>query len=157
MPKVKYDNWKAITYAKNYCGTKQNSCGAYLEGENKSDCAHFIAHALAAGGIVVKDPNTTLCSHGLAVRNTVIVDELRKLAGQFENVKEIGLIDGIVGDIGFLDHLRPYHAFMVCEPFGLGEPTDAPKVYAHAASRCCERMDTSWKHWFSTMFRLEDG
>lgn len=159
MAKTKYDNWKAITYAKNYCGKKDNACGKYLEGDEKSDCAHFIAHCLAAGGIVIKnpDPGTAFCPHGLAVRNTVLVDGLRKLANQYENVKEIGLADGIVGDVGFLDHLKPYHAFMVCEPFDLSKPADAPKVYAHAASRCCERMDTNWKHWFSTMFRLEDG
>lgn len=91
------------------------------------------------------------------VRNTVLVDKLRRLASQYENVKEIGLVDGIVGDIGFLDHLKPYHAFMVCEPFKVNEPTNAPKIYAHSTSRCCDRMDTNWKHWFSTMFRLEDG
>ena len=138
---------------------QENACGRYLEGENLSDCAHFVAHCLAAGGIVIKntDSNTAFCPHGLAVRNTVLVDELRKLASRYENVIEIGLADGIIGDVGFLDHLKPYHAFMVCEPFNLGEPTGAPKVYAHSTARCCDRMDTSWKHWFSTMFRLEDG
>jgi hypothetical protein len=157
MAKTKYDNWKAITYPKNYCGKKENVCGKYLEGNNKSDCAHFIAHCLAAGSIIIKDPNTTLFPQGLAVRNTALMDGLRKLAGQYEIVKEIGLTNGIVGDVGFLDHLKSYHAFTVCEPFNLADTSDAPKTYAHSTSRCCDRMDTSWKHWFSTMFRLEDG
>jgi hypothetical protein len=159
VAKIKYDNWKAITYAKNYCGKEDNSCKVFLKGENKSDCAHFIAHCLAAGGIVIKndDQGTAFCPHGLAVRNTVLVTELRKLDTQFENVTEIGLTDGIVGDVGFLDILKPYHAFMVCEPFDLSKPLEPPKVYAHSSSRCCERMDTSWKQWFSTMFRITDA
>jgi len=75
----------------------------------------------------------------------------------FDNVVEIGLVDGIVGDVGFLDMGQPTHAFMVCEPFNPGSPLQAPKVYAHSNNRCCEALDTVWRQWFTTMFRLTDG
>ncbi|RWB69718.1 amidase domain-containing protein [Mesorhizobium sp.] len=159
MARMPYDNWKAITHAKAWCGKQDNPCGVYLQGDKLSDCAHFMAHCLNAGGFTIKSAtNDGLCPDGLSVKNTELVSAMRDAVSQYENVKEIGLSDGIVGDVGFLDRPdRPYHAFMVCEPFDLGDPTDAPKVYAHSTSRCCERMDTSWRHWFSTMFRLEDG
>ncbi|HEV8693635.1 MAG TPA: amidase domain-containing protein [Lysobacter sp.] len=159
----KYDNFKAFSYARAWCAKEQNSCGVFLKGDNKSDCAHFIAHCLNAGGIRVanKDAATKFCGDGLAVRNSVIVDELKKLASLYSNIKEMDLVDGVVGDVGFLDRPdRPYHAFMVCEPYKLGDLaalTTGPKVWAHSLARCCEPMDTNWKHWFSSMFRLEDG
>src|SRR5688572_21141459 len=102
--KVAYDNWKAITYARKYCGQRQNECGVYLDGPKKTDCAHFMAHALAAGGIrvAVTDPSANLCPWGLTVRNTDLVAALRALAARHSNVHEIGLTDSIIGDIGFL-------------------------------------------------------
>jgi hypothetical protein len=158
MPKTPYDNWKAITHAKEWCGKKSNVCGVFLDGENKSDCAHFIAHCLAAGGIVIKntDRGTAFCPHGLAVRNVDVVGHLKQLAAAFDNVKPIDMTDAIVGDVGFLKLERPRHAFMVCEPWN-GSVTTTPKVYAHSSSRCCEVMDTSWRHWLSDAFRLEDS
>lgn len=72
---VKYDNWKAISYAKKYCGLEDNACRVFLNEPGKTDCAHFVAHCLHAGGITIKtaDPTANFCPWGLAVRNTDIV------------------------------------------------------------------------------------
>ena len=158
MARVPYDNHKAITYAKTWCSKASNACGVHLEGDNRSDCAHFLAHCLAAGGITIKDPSTGLCPHGLAVRNVDLVAGLKALGQAYENVFPIPLNDAIVGDVGFLKIERPRHAFMVCEPWNsYGNPLSTPKVYAHSSARCCETMDTSWRQWLSDAFRLEDG
>jgi hypothetical protein len=158
MAKVHYNNWNAITYAKNWCVKQDNACGSYLQGDGKSDCAHFLSHCLDAGGITIPDvDNTGLCPQGLAVRNAVLLPGLRNLAIVYDNVVEIGLVDAIIGDVGFLDIVWPTHGFMICEPFNLGDPLQAPKVYAHSNNRCCERLDTQWRQWFTTMFRLTDG
>ncbi|MEP2980441.1 MAG: amidase domain-containing protein [Lentilitoribacter sp.] len=160
MARIQYANIAAISYAKKYCGEENNSCGVYLKGENKSDCAHFLAHCLAAGGIKIlnKNPGTAFCKHGLAVRNTDIEAELKQLEKQFDNVKAIGLSDAIVGDIGFLQLERPRHAFMVCEVWNpYTDPFSTPKVWAHSSSRCCQEMDTDWQQWLSSAYRLEDG
>lgn len=158
MGSIPYKNINAITYAKLYCGQQNNSCGVYLQGGNQSDCAHFLAHCLNAGGINIPDiDGTNLCPSGLAVRNPTIVAYLRSLAGSYSNVVEVGLTDVIVGDVGFLDIVKPTHAFMICEPFDIGTPYIGPKVYAHSNSRCCEPLDTSWRQFFTTMFRLTDG
>ena len=162
MPKqVPFANWKAIFYAKAWCGKKGNACGKYLEGGNYSDCTHFLAHCLAAGELSIKspDPGFSPCPHGLAVRYTDLLVALRKLITDGNsNVTEIGLADAIVGDVGFLDSpLRPYHAFMVCKPVDLTKilpPT--VEVWAHSTARCCEAMDAQWKQWFSTAFRITD-
>lgn len=153
MSRVPYQIWQAITYAKEWCDKKDNSSGVYLDGENKSDCAHFLAHCLAAGGkkVLNYDPGTKFCKHGLAVRNTTLSKELKRLAGLHENVKIIDLDDAIVGDIGFLKIERPRHAFMVCEPWKweITNLLSTPKVWAHSSKRCCEEMDTSWRQFFS--------
>jgi len=159
MPIISYNNFKAITYASAWCGRLDNACGLYLQGANGSDCAHFISHCLDAGGITIPntDPATNFCPQGLAVRNTLLVPALRNLAMLYDNVVEIGLVDAIIGDVGFLDILLPTHAFMIFEPFNLASPLVAPKVYAHSNSRCGERLDTNWRQWFTTMFRLTDA
>jgi hypothetical protein len=161
MAKIPYKNWNAIQHAKAWCAKRDNPCGVFLDGPQRSDCAHFLAHCLKAGGIEIRniDPGTALCPHGLAVRNTALVDGLRSLAGKYTNVREIGLSDAIVGDVGFLDRPdRPYHAFLICEPVDLRKiPPPSVKVYAHSTARCCEAMDAQWRQWFSTLFRLEDG
>jgi hypothetical protein len=159
MARVPYQNPKAIAYAKQYCGTEDNSCGTYLKGGSLSDCAHFIAHCLAAGGIKVMntDPATALCGHGLAVRNPVIVAELDRLAGLYENVKPIDLSDAIVGDIGFLNLERPRHAFMISRPGPYPGKLNVPFAWAHSNSRCDEQLDTDFWQWLANAYRLEDG
>lgn len=154
---VKYDNWKAISYAKDYCKKQDNSCGVFLNQAGKTDCAHFIAHCLNAGGITIKtsDPAANWCPNGLAVRNSDLVATLKKLAQDHSNVTEFGISDAIVGDIGFLSNLvRPSHAFMICQPVDLRDPLKPAKVWSHTADRCCEDMGAEIRQWFATMFRI---
>ncbi|MEM5495161.1 amidase domain-containing protein [Hoeflea sp. AS16] len=158
--KVKFSNWKAITYAKDYCGQTANTCGAYYDQPGKTDCAHFIAHCLSAGGIAIKpgDGSTTDCPAGLAMRNTDLVAALTALATDYDNVQELGISDAIIGDIGFLNNLiRPSHAFMICEPVNLGDPLKPAKVWSHTAARCCGDMGAEIRQWFATMFRITDA
>lgn len=159
LNKIKYDNWKAISYAKEYCGKENNVCGVFLNEPNKTDCAHFIAHCLHAGGITIKtsDSQANWCPQGLTVRNTDLVASLRKAASSYENVKEIGLADAIIGDIGFLSNLlRPSHAFMLCQNVDLRDPLKPATVYAHTTNRCCNDMNAEIRQWFATLFRIED-
>lgn len=158
--KVKFDNWKAITYAKDYCNRKTNACGAYYDKPGKTDCAHFIAHCLSAGGIDIKpgDGSTTDCPTGLAMRNTDLVAGLRALTTAYNNVQELGIADAIIGDIGFLNNLiRPSHTFMICEPVDLRDPLKPAKVWSHTAARCCDDMGAEIRQWFATMFRITDA
>ena len=156
-----YNNWRAISFARTWCGQMTNACGVYLQGGARSDCAHFIAHCLDAGGITIRNPDASndLCPQHLAIRNTDIVARLKELDRLYTNVTEIGLTDAIIGDYGFLDRPdRPYHAFMICEPVDLSiMPPPAVKVYAHSTNRCCEPMSAQWKQWFSTLFRITDA
>lgn len=155
---IAYNNWRAITYARNYCGRNDNACGVYLNdpSKNLSDCAHFVSHCLHAGGITIKDPSTTLCPAGLAVRVTDVVSGLRKLADRFDNVKEIDFRDTIIGDYGFLRSflVRLTHAFMICEP--AANPDDY-KLLAHTANRCCQKGEPRWFQDFATGFRITDA
>jgi len=159
MSRTPYQNMQAVKYAKAYCSQNNNECGVYLSGSNLSDCAHFLAHCLQAGGITIKksaaeDP---LCPHGLTTRNTVLVDALRALAAKYDNVKEIDLGETILGDVGFLKIERPRHAFLVSKPGPLPGGFNVPFVWAHSSSRCDAQLDTDWRQWLSTAFRLEDG
>jgi len=162
MAKYPYSNSKAIAYAKAWANKKANSCGTYYSAAKQTDCAHFIAHCLNAGGInvpsnVPDSPTFKNCSAKLAVRNTSIEAMLRILSQDYENIFEIDLSDAIVGDIGFLQAHRPVHAFMVCEVWNkYKNPLGTPKVWAHSTERNCEEMDTDFKQWFSSAYRLED-
>ena len=55
MLRIPYNNWNAITYAKNWRSKQDNVCFTYLQGDNKSDCAPFLAHCFDARGINVPD------------------------------------------------------------------------------------------------------
>jgi hypothetical protein len=159
MPRTPYQNIKAMAYARQYCGKEDNACNTFLKGGELSDCAHFIAHCLAAGGIKVlnTDPQTAFCPHGLAVRNTVIEAELKRLSVAFDNVHAIDLGDTIVGDVGFLQLHRPSHAFMVSKPGPLPGSLNVPFVWAHSTNRCDTQLDTNFRQWLSSAYRLEDG
>lgn len=159
MPRHSYNNFKAIQYAKEWCGKEDNSCGVFFDGEKGSDCAHYIAHVLAAGGIKIENTFPELkdwCPENLAIRNVDLVNKLKELSTKYDNIFEIDLTEAIVGDVGFLKIERPRHAFMVCTPWE-GNIFTTPKVYAHSTSRCCEYMDAGFKQWLSDAFRLEDG
>jgi Putative amidase domain len=158
-PKAKYSNGNALKYIKAYCGQKTNSCGKYLEGEKLSDCAHFVAHCLKAGGITIKatDADGDLCPDNLAFRNVTLIAGLRDTAAKSSNVREIQLSEGIIGDIGFLNLDQPRHAFIVSRPGKYPDAFSVPFVWAHSTSRCDEQLDTNWRQWLSTAFRLEDG
>jgi hypothetical protein len=94
MARTSYDNWKAITHAKTWCRRENNPCGTYLNKpeQHLSDCAHFIAHCLNAGGLLIAHclnagglrinsaANDGLCPDGLSVKNTEIVAALKEAA-----------------------------------------------------------------------------
>lgn len=163
-PRVPFNNGKALTYAREYACKDDNACGVFLQGAKKSDCAHFVAHYLAAGGIRIAnpDPNNALCPDGLAVRNTDLVNALRDLARTYANVREQDLVwDAIVGDVGFLHTYRPSHAFVIAEPVRIDKQPvlpQGPKAWAHSTRRCGEPLDAQFRQqWITTAFRLEDG
>ncbi|MGJ4912967.1 hypothetical protein ACQR10_29185 [Bradyrhizobium sp. HKCCYLRH2060] len=92
------------------------------------------------------------------MRNTELVPALKKLAADCDNVSELGMVDAIIGDIGFLSNLlRPSHAFMVCEPVDLRDPLKPAKVWAHTTNKCCEDTGAEIRQWFATMFRITDA
>jgi hypothetical protein len=162
--KIKYSNSAAIEYAKKFAPQETNSCGKFIfdsdPTKNMSDCAHFVAHCLKAGGIEIKRKNSAdpaLCPDGLTYRNTELVAALQVLAAKFENVKKIDIKDAIIGDFGFFNKFnltRPTHAFMVCKT--AVDPKDYT-VYAHTRNRNCEKMEPSWMDFYDVAFRMEDG
>ncbi len=160
MSSAKYDNWKAITYAKQYCSQRSNECGEFYNQPGKTDCAHFIAHCLNAGGITIKPRpgSDTTCPMGLAMRNTDLQATLKEMAKTYDNVTELSIGDAIIGDVGFLTNLlRPSHAFMICEPVDLRDPLKPAKVWSHTAAKCCEDTGSEIRQWFATMFRITDA
>lgn len=157
--KVKYSNARAIEYAKLFSYQNSNSCGKYFDQPNKTDCSHFIAHCLKAGGIIIKhpesDPNGEFCPEKLAVRAQDLIKGLRKLDQQYENVTEMDFSDiPVVGDYGFLDNITYDHAFMICKPSTTKKDIT---VWAHYTNRNCEKMDVGWFDNFETAFNMVDN
>lgn len=160
VAKKKYKNSLAIAYAKKYAPMNTNSCGIYNNNPsaNLSDCAHFIAHCLKAGGIEIKAAivDSSICKEALAYRVVEITAALASLSQNYENVQQITINDAIVGDYGFfkVPAIRPSHAFMVCKP--AVNPNDIT-IYAHTANRACTKPEPSWYQFFDVAYRITDG
>jgi hypothetical protein len=162
---IPYSNSKAIAYAKKYAPLKDNQCGKFLYDpdpkKNLSDCAHFIAHCLHAGGITIPNPDNTnkLCPTGLAVRVKDVKAHLDKLSTKYSNVTVIKSYSEIpiIGDYAFLRPeptgvYRPTHAFMICKA---AVTIDEATLYAHTSKRDCEKADLKWyKDWFDSAYRI---
>lgn len=159
MAHTRYRNIDAIAYEKQYCHRKNNRSRTCLQVDKLSDCVNLIAHCLAAGGIKIadKNPGAVLYPNGLAARNADIVATLTHLAGQFENVNVVNFGDTIVGDIGFRIVKRARHAFMVSKLSPLPEKLNAFFVRAHSTIRCGDELDTNFRQWRSSSFRMEDS
>jgi hypothetical protein len=160
---LSYSNNQALQNAKTFCGQNSNPCGVFLldPAQKLSDCAHFIAHCLSAGGlkIATSDPTANFCPDGLAVRNSDLIAGLRDAANKFSNVQEVVCDETAIGDVGFLNAIvRPSHAFMICKRFApCTDEQNPPTVYAHTTNRCCGAMELKWYQFFGTAFRLADG
>lgn len=157
---IKYKNQNAIAYARQYSAINDNSCGIYNNNPaaNLSDCAHFIAHCLKAGGIVVKaaQPNTSICADGLSYRVSELTTALKELDELYSNIKSIGIKDAIVGDLGFfkIPSVRPTHVFMICAP---AMNTNDVTIYAHTTNRNCSKPEPEWYQFFDKAYNLVDA
>jgi Putative amidase domain len=144
-----YDASAALAYATTYCGQNNNNCGKFYD----SDCAHFMSHCLAAGGIGVTglDPAAS-CPAGLCIRAEELAAAFYNASSQFSNIKQLnGYEDGRRGDYGFLRKLiEKSHAFLLA-----GTPSaDSGLVYAHTTNHCGDNMDTL-RIYFGAYYRIE--
>lgn len=133
-------NWpKALAYAQKYCGQQNNSCGVFYD-ENtgsRGDCAHFVAHCLAEGGLKFSNLEFK-CPAGMARLARDVGAGLSSASTKFDNIK---LLEGFRVttrlDIGFFVNLfGKQHAFILAEevlPNGSGA-----KIFGHTNNRCGE-------------------
>ncbi len=144
-----YNGAAALAYASSYCSKKTNTpCGQHFD----SDCAHFMSHCLAAGGVGVTggDP-AARCSAGLCIRAEELAAAFYNASKQFSNVLQLnGYEQGVRGDYGFLRRLiEKSHAFLLA---GTPNATAGP-VYAHTAPHCGDLMDTI-RIYFGAYYRI---
>lgn len=147
--RIPYDAVAALAYAKLYCGQTTNSCGKFYE----SDCAHFMSHCLAAGGIGITggDP-LAKCPAGHPIRAREVAAAFYNASNTFSNVQQLDdYDDGRAGDFGFLRRFgRKSHAFLLAGPASL---SGAP-VFAHTAKHCGDEMPT-YRIYFGSYYRIE--
>jgi hypothetical protein len=158
---ISYNNYKAIQYAKQWAGQNNNSCGVYNNDPSQklSDCAHFLSHCLAAGGITINQsqPNNAICPDGLCYRVKELTSALDSLSKIYDNVKSIDMHDAIVGDYGFFNFTflnKPTHGFMICTP---AASLDDITIYAHTTNRNCEKPTPNWYQFFGSAYRITDN
>lgn len=158
--KIKYSNVAASNYAKKYAGLKDNVCGVFNDddGKNRTDCAHFIAHCLHAGGIKIEAeiPNPTICPMNLCYRVKELTESLKKLSVDYDNISQIEISDAIHWDYGFFNvaYVRPSHAFMVCKPEANVKDMT---IYAHTTNRNCSKAEPNWYNFFDVAYRIADS
>jgi hypothetical protein len=150
---IEYSSAAAINYAKAYALLHTNSCGIYNDepGGVLSDCAHFISHCLAKGGIKIKAAvaNPSICKDGLCYR----VEELRQafeaLAKKYDNINPLDINKAASGDYALLLS----HTFMVCTG---SVNSDEITVYSHTLNRSCEKPPQEWSKTFSVCYHIAD-
>lgn len=143
-----YDSSAAFAYATTYCSQTTNICGKHYE----SDCTHYIAHCLAAGGVGFKggDPQAR-CPAGLVIRAEELAAAFYNSTKIYNNVTQLDSYEqGRRGDYGFLKRLiEKSHAFLLS---GVPNATSAP-VYAHTNNHCGDLME-SVRIYFGAYYRI---
>jgi hypothetical protein len=172
MPLRAFDLSNALEYARDWAGQRQNVCGAFFDETAFSDCAHFVAHCLAAGGLHINasEPLARRCPLGVTCRSWDLVDTLRLLSRtEPHRISEIDFASAVAGDVGFLlkdsrdprdgfgAPYRPTHAFVISRAAAspLRGAADAVRVWAHSDQRSDEPLSGGWQQSFSTAFRLQ--
>jgi hypothetical protein len=109
-----------------------NDCS---QGELRSDCAHFQAHCLAAGGIRVAYP-TAVCDSGLTIRVRDLAIAFDNASMRYVNVKKIrDYREARRGDWCFLPreaNVNPHDHLMLLA--AAPEPNGA-RIYSHTNNR----------------------
>ncbi len=148
LNKLPYDAKAAFAYAQTYCSKENNTCGKFYS----ADCAHFMSHCLAAGGVMVKgsSPDAS-CPKGLCIRAEELAAAFYNSTKVYDNVKQLDTYsDGAKGDYGFLKRfIEKTHAFLLD-----GKPgADSGPVYAHTSQHCGDNMDTI-RIYFGAYYRI---
>jgi len=149
--KLNYNEGAAYAYAKKYCGQEANSCGKFYPDH---DCAHFISHCLASGGVGFRGGNREArCPDGLIIRAEELAAAFYNSTPKYSNVKQIDSYDqGRVGDYGFLRRfVEKSHAFLLAAPISGA----SARVYAHTNPHCGDEMQTI-RTYFGKYYRIEN-
>ena len=149
---ITYSNHLATQLASRYCKERKNTCGVYFSGSGRSDCAHFLAHCLHAGGLTIKSSESE-CPHGLSMRVKEIVTALSSL--NMNNVRRVAIDDAILGTPAFLNNVvEPFHAIMIRKA---GDKSENTTFFAHSRENCGEKpVDLPLYQSYGVGFRLED-
>lgn len=144
---VFYDSVAALQYAKDWC-RGGNACTSGTNGQfktdNNTDCTHFMAHVLAAGGVEVPGIGAK-CDKKLVVRVAELGKWLEDATKTYANVKKVADWQQTkAGDLafatGFTFHgwdlsVNGYqHAMLLVET----AKADGALVYAHSTNKCGE-------------------
>ena len=142
---VFYDSVKAKEYAIKWCSAG-NECssgkGGQFDDEINSDCTHFMAHILDAGGVTVAGSPEASCAKGLSIRVIDLGKWFADAAEKNVNVRKLpDWQSAKAGDFCFLEHFRwrefsiaKSHAMLLSAPV----TTNGAKVYSHSNQHCGE-------------------
>lgn len=159
-PRLPYNSELAFAYAQKFC-ERGNDCptGEYnslrnpitlLGNPTSTDCTHFMAHVLHAGGPRIPGSSKgASCESGLVIR----VVELRKwfhdAANRYENVRQVeSWEEARRGDYCLLGSGN--HVVLLA---GIPKAKGGP-IYGHANNRCGESVE--FPITLSTFFRIEN-
>ncbi len=157
-PRLPYDSVKALAYAVKYCqGGNACSTGEYgsfanpgtlLANLTSTDCAHFMAHVLYAGG--PKAGGVAIASEsGLTIRYVELKAWFQRASSKYANVSLItSWTEAKQGDYCFLGEYR--HVVLLADV----PRKDGAKVYGHSVPRCGDA--AKFKIPISTIYRIED-
>ncbi len=145
-----YDVDAALAYAKKWCKTGNDCKDGQIKpfwsrfqgyGWSGTDCTHFVAHILDAGGITIS--GSPQCASGLTIRVSELLDWFVDASKTFSNVTEVGMsVAPRAGDYCFQLNPdgTPKHIMLLAKNprVQFRDDTDEvlAEVYGHQNNRC---------------------
>jgi GH24 family phage-related lysozyme (muramidase) len=147
-----YDSAKSLTYLKKWCKDGNDCPDGQFREPNGTDCTHFIAHALLAGGVNVANLEPT-CKSGCCIRVKQLAPAFANAAARFSNVSKVEQKDAKAGDFVFQVSLfgSKSHVMVLAD-----KPDDkGAKIYGHETNRCGEYVEFDLSD--CKFYRIEDA
>ncbi len=147
-----YDSAKSLAYLKKWCKDGNDCPDGQFKEPNGTDCTHFIAHALLAGGVKVANLGPT-CKSGCCIRVKQLAPAFSNAADRFSNVSAVELKDTRAGDFVFQVSLfgSKSHVMVLAD-----KPDDkGAKIYGHETNRCGEYVEFDLSD--CKFYRIEDA
>jgi hypothetical protein len=138
---LKFDSKAAIGYAAKWCKDGNDCTSGQYKDDNNTDCTHFMAHVLKAGGVLIPGDEVS-CDAKLCIRVKEMAKWFSEATSKYRNVIRVkSWREARRGDLCFLQATilglnlgRKYHVVVLADV----PKSNGANIYGHEKNRCGE-------------------